>query len=168
MRADSIVTRKDWRRSPLLSSTVALTLVASMMPTPAIADSSTADDTKTVASAQDAAEDKHHRVAGRRQPDHGQDERQHEQYHGHPRQGLRFDRHRHHDHRGRGRSRSRCHHRSLYGKQRRWRSRVYRSDKSDCELQRQRWVFRIGRENISNRGDRIDHYATQGFKCIAR
>ncbi len=56
MRADSIVTRKDWRRSPLLSSTVALTLVASMMPTPAIADSSTADDTKTVASAQDAAE----------------------------------------------------------------------------------------------------------------
>ena len=56
MRADSIVTRKDWRRSPLLSSAVALTLVASMMPTPAIADSSTAESTTTASSTQDAAE----------------------------------------------------------------------------------------------------------------
>lgn len=56
MRVDSTVTRKDWRRSPILSSAVALTLVASMMPTPAIADSSTAESTTTVASTQDTAE----------------------------------------------------------------------------------------------------------------
>lgn len=56
MRAGSIVTRKDWRRSPLLSSAVALTLVASMMPTPAIADSSTAENTTTASSTQGTTE----------------------------------------------------------------------------------------------------------------
>ena len=56
MRADSIVTRKDWRRSPILSSAVALTLVASMMPTPAIADSSTAESTTTASSTQGTTE----------------------------------------------------------------------------------------------------------------
>lgn len=56
MRVDLTVTRKDWRRSPILSSAVALTLVASMMPTPAIADSSTAESTTIVASTQDTAE----------------------------------------------------------------------------------------------------------------